>query len=388
MVETMLAEEELTEVNERLAAATPTEILQWAVERFFPRLTMATAFGPEGCILIHMLSEIGAQVRIFNLDTGYQFPETLALRERIMDRYGIDVELVSAETSAKDYETIHGGPLYVTNSERCCYERKIVPLRRALVGYDSWLTAIRADQSAHRAKASVVGWDSKFNLVKVNPLLRWTRRDVWAFIVANKVPYNPLHDQGYPSIGCWPCTKPVGDGQDERAGAGPARPRPSAACTPWTAVNFECPRTGTGGDLAMKISAKAEYACLAVLALAQRGPGGPPLRIRDISRSHEIPERYLVQILLQLKGAGLVISTRGAAGGYRLARTPAEISLSDVLIAVDGPDPPQRENSKGNLSSGTLARVWEKVRQAERNVLDHTTIAELVAECRPLDWTI
>ena len=97
MVETMLAEEELTEVNERLAAATPTEILQWAVERFFPRLTMATAFGPEGCILIHMLSEIGAQVRIFNLDTGYQFPETLALRERIMDRYGIDVELVSAD---------------------------------------------------------------------------------------------------------------------------------------------------------------------------------------------------------------------------------------------------------------------------------------------------
>ena len=104
------------------------------------------------------------------------------------------------------------------NSEQCCYERKIVPLRRALVGYDSWITAIRADQSAHRAKARVVGWDPKFGLVKVNPLLNWTRRDVWAFIVANHVPYNPLHDQGYPSIGCWPCTRPVADGQDERAG--------------------------------------------------------------------------------------------------------------------------------------------------------------------------
>lgn len=218
MMDSVLAEEELTEVNARLASATPTEILRWAVERFFPRLTMATAFGPEGCILIHLLAEIEPRVRIFNLDTGYQFPETLALRERIAERYGIDVELVSAETSVSEYERINGGPLYATNPERCCYERKIVPLRRALVGYDSWITAIRADQSAHRARASVVGWDSKFSLVKVNPLLNWTRRDVWAFIVANHVPYNPLHDQGYPSIGCWPCTKPVADGQDERAG--------------------------------------------------------------------------------------------------------------------------------------------------------------------------
>ncbi len=138
----------------------------------------------------------------------------------------------------------------------------------------------------------------------------------------------------------------------------------------------------------MKISAKAEYACLALLALAEHGPAAPPLRIRQISRSHAIPERYLVQILLQLKGAGLVASTRGAAGGYRLARPPTEISLSDVLLAIDGPDPPQRENYQGNPSTEILARVWVKVRQAERNVLDHTTIAELVAQSRPHEWTI
>jgi phosphoadenosine phosphosulfate reductase len=218
MTEMMLAEEELTEVNSRLAAATPVEILRWAVDRYFPRLTMATAFGPEGCILIHLLAEIEPRVRVFNLDTGYQFPETLALRDRIIDRYGIDVELVRADTTVAEYERLNGGPLYVANSERCCYERKIVPLRRALVGYDSWITAIRADQSAHRAKSAVVGWDAKFDLVKINPLLNWTRRDVWAFIVTNRVPYNPLHDQGYPSIGCWPCTKAVAEGQDERAG--------------------------------------------------------------------------------------------------------------------------------------------------------------------------
>jgi phosphoadenosine phosphosulfate reductase len=217
-VEAMLAEEELTEVNELLVEAAPTEILRWAVERFFPRLTMATAFGPEGCILIHLLAEVEPRVRVFNLDTGYQFPETLALRDQIADRYGIEVEMVGPDASVGEYESLHGGPLYASNSEQCCYERKIIPLRRALVGYDSWITAIRADQSADRAKAKVVGWDPKFSLVKINPLLSWTRRDVWAFIVANRVPYNPLHDRGYPSIGCWPCTKPVVNGQDERAG--------------------------------------------------------------------------------------------------------------------------------------------------------------------------
>jgi phosphoadenosine phosphosulfate reductase len=216
--EPTLAEEELTEVNERLEQATPAQILHWSVERFFPRLTMATAFGPEGCILIHLLAEVEPRVRVFNLDTGYQFPETLELRDRIAKRYGIEVEMVRADTTVEEYERLKGGPLYVTNSDQCCYERKIVPLRRALVGYDSWITAIRADQSTHRAKAGVVGWDPKFSLVKINPLLRWTRRDVWAFIVANHVPYNPLHDRGYPSIGCWPCTSRVVDGQDERSG--------------------------------------------------------------------------------------------------------------------------------------------------------------------------
>ncbi|WP_165249938.1 phosphoadenylyl-sulfate reductase [Paludisphaera soli] len=213
-----LSAEELAEANAALAGASPTEILRWAVERFGSRLTMATAFGPEGCILIHMLAQIGATTRIFNLDTGYQFAETLAVRDRLMEKYGIEIELVSAEKSVPEYEREHGGPLYVRNSDQCCYDRKIVPLRRALEGYEAWITAIRADQSSHRAQAKIVGWDGKFDLAKVNPLLKWTRRDVWAFIVANKIPYNPLHDQGYPSVGCFPCTKAVGAGEDERAG--------------------------------------------------------------------------------------------------------------------------------------------------------------------------
>jgi Rrf2 family protein len=139
----------------------------------------------------------------------------------------------------------------------------------------------------------------------------------------------------------------------------------------------------------MKISAKAEYACLALLALAEQGPDAPPLRIRDISESYGIPERYLVQILLQLKGAGLVASTRGASGGYRLARPPAKISVSEVLCAIDGPDTSHRESLHGNRSAAlVLAAVWERVREAERGVLESTTIAQLVAQASPHEWTI
>jgi len=213
-----ISSEELADYNAALSGASPTEILAWAVERFGSRLTMATAFGPEGCILIHMLAELGAGTRIFNLDTGYQFAETLAVRDRLMEKYGIEIDLVGADTNTEEYERLHGGPLYVRNSDQCCHDRKIVPLRRTLAGYDAWITAIRADQSAHRAQAKIVGWDGKFGLAKVNPLLKWTRRDVWAFIVSNKIPYNLLHDQGYPSVGCYPCTKAVGAGDDERAG--------------------------------------------------------------------------------------------------------------------------------------------------------------------------
>jgi phosphoadenosine phosphosulfate reductase len=214
----VLTEEQIAAASARLEGESPQAILRWAVETFHPRLTMATAFGPEGCCIIHMLAEIERGVRVFNLDTGYQFPETLDLRERIKARYGIEVEMVRPETTVAEYEAEHGGPLYDIRPDQCCYDRKVLPLRRAVLGYDAWISSIRRDQTEHRAKADVVQWDPKFSLVKVNPLLGWTKRDVWGFVWKNAVPYNVLHDQGYPSIGCWPCTRPVADGEDERAG--------------------------------------------------------------------------------------------------------------------------------------------------------------------------
>jgi phosphoadenosine phosphosulfate reductase len=210
--------EQIDAASRTLAEQTPQAILRWAVETFGSRLTMATAFGAEGCCLIHMLAEIEPELRIFNLETGYQFPETLELRERIKQRYGIEVEYIRPELTVAEYEAEHGGPLYRIRPDQCCHDRKLQPLRQAVVGYEAWISAIRRDQTNHRAAAGVVQWDAKFRLVKINPLLNWTRRDVWQFILANDIPYNPLHDRGYPSIGCWPCTAAVADGEDERAG--------------------------------------------------------------------------------------------------------------------------------------------------------------------------
>jgi phosphoadenosine phosphosulfate reductase len=209
---------EVEDASRSLEGKSPQTILRWAVAEFHPRLTMATAFGAEGCCLIHMLADIEPNVRIFNLETGYQFQETLDLRERIKDRYGIEVEYILPELTVDEYEEEHGGPLYTIRPDQCCHDRKVLPLRRAVEGYDAWISAIRGDQTAHRAAAGVVQWDAKFSLVKVNPLLGWTKKDVWTFIMNHDVPYNPLHDQNYPSIGCWPCTRPITEGEDERAG--------------------------------------------------------------------------------------------------------------------------------------------------------------------------
>jgi phosphoadenosine phosphosulfate reductase len=210
--------DDISSASRALAGKSPQAVLRWAVAEFHPRLTMATAFGAEGCCIIHMLADIEPNVRIFNLDTGYQFQETLDLRERVKRRYGIEVEYIRPEMSVAEYEAEHGGSLYTIRPDQCCHDRKVIPLRQAVYGYDAWISAIRRDQTAHRAVADVVQWDAKFNLVKVNPLLSWTKKDVWAFILKHEVPYNPLHDRNYPSIGCWPCTRPVTNGEDERAG--------------------------------------------------------------------------------------------------------------------------------------------------------------------------
>jgi phosphoadenosine phosphosulfate reductase len=204
--------------NILLEAATAEEILSWAVETFSPRFTMATGLGPEGCVIISMLARTDPSVYVFNLDTGYQFRETLDLRDRIVEKYGVQIDLQGPELTVEAYEAAHGGPVYRTDPDKCCADRKVSVLKRVARHFNAWATGIRRDQSPTRADTPVVRWDNKFGLVKISPLAAWTKKDVWRRIARDEIPYNPLHDQGYPSIGCQPCTRAIVEGEDERAG--------------------------------------------------------------------------------------------------------------------------------------------------------------------------
>ena len=209
---------DLEQQSRRLETASPEEIIRWAVERFFPHLTMATAFGPEGCVILALLAKIEPRMHVFNLETGYQFPETLELRERIAQKYGIEVELKKPAITVDQYETLHGGPLHQINPDQGCMDRRIKILQEAVADQHAWRRGIRWDQSRDRAEAPIVGWDQRFGLVKISPLANQTKSDIWKRILQEDIPYNPLHDKGYPSIGCWPCTRKTSVGEDERAG--------------------------------------------------------------------------------------------------------------------------------------------------------------------------
>lgn len=194
------------------------EVLRWASRRFGPRLAFATGFGAEGCVIVDLIAREGLPVDIFTLDTGLLFPETYALWRQLETRYGISIRAVRSELALDAQAAVHGDGLWERDPDRCCDLRKVQPLRAALAGFEGWVTAIRRDQTAERASAKLVEHDAKFGLLKVNPLAAWTHDDVWAHIYANDVPTNPLHDHGYPSIGCVPCTTAIAAGEDLRAG--------------------------------------------------------------------------------------------------------------------------------------------------------------------------
>ncbi|MDR2345415.1 MAG: phosphoadenylyl-sulfate reductase [Planctomycetaceae bacterium] len=204
--------------NVALDKSSPEDILTWAYNTYSPKLTMGTALGNSGCVILSMLAKLNLRIPIFNLDTGYQFPETLELFDQINVKYGLGIIRRTSDISVAEFETINGGALYNIDPDRCCYERKIKVLESIAPNYDAWISGLRRDQSSTRANTQVVGWDAKFGLVKIAPLAHWTNKDVWKRIVEESVPYNKLYDQGYTSIGCQPCTRPTSAGEDERAG--------------------------------------------------------------------------------------------------------------------------------------------------------------------------
>jgi phosphoadenosine phosphosulfate reductase len=194
------------------------EILDWALHRFDGQIAMASGFGPEGMVLIDMAARLRSDIRVFTLDTGVLFPETYDLMKKVEHRYGIRVERAQAKQSIEQQEREHGAALWLRAPDRCCYMRKVEPLREKLSKLGAWIAAIRRDQTPDRAHAQKIEWDTKFGLVKINPLCDWTSDMVWDYIRENELPYNPLHDEGLPSIGCWPCTRAVTAGADPRSG--------------------------------------------------------------------------------------------------------------------------------------------------------------------------
>ncbi|MBH0208387.1 MAG: phosphoadenosine phosphosulfate reductase [Nitrospira sp. HN-bin3] len=208
-------------LSDSFEAKSPQDVLAYAIEKYHPKIVLACSFGAEDVVLVDMAHRINPLVPMFYLDTDFLFPETYATRDRVIEQYGLKpvqvIQVKSLLTPQKQAES-YGDALWTSNPDQCCQLRKVEPLTRVLKGYSAWITGIRRDQAPSRASAGLIEWDQKFRLVKVNPLARWSWTDVWSYIKIYEVPYNPLHDQDYPSIGCTHCTKPVMPGQDPRSG--------------------------------------------------------------------------------------------------------------------------------------------------------------------------
>jgi phosphoadenosine phosphosulfate reductase len=184
------------------------EVLRYAVERFHPGLKVACSFQKEASVIMHMLLEVEPSARFFTLDTGLFFPETYETWKQLEQRYGIEIESAHGGISLARQEALYGREFWKRDPEACCGIRKVTPMRRALSDCGAWVTGLRRDQSSTRAGAGKIDWDRKHGLWKVVPLANWSEKDVWAYIAKHEIPYNELHDRGYASIGCTPCTQP------------------------------------------------------------------------------------------------------------------------------------------------------------------------------------
>jgi len=214
--------QELKAIGQRLQGKPAEEIIRWAVDTFSPDIALASSFGAEDVVLIDLLSKLAPAMPVFTLDTGRLPEETYEVMQRIRDRYGITIESYFPDREAVErLEREKGFYSFresMENRKECCGIRKVEPLRRALKGLRAWMTGLRRDQAVTRTDTDPVEWDEAYGLVKVNPLVEWSHQQVWEYIRAHDVPYNSLHDRGYPSIGCAPCTRAIQPGEDIRAG--------------------------------------------------------------------------------------------------------------------------------------------------------------------------
>jgi phosphoadenosine phosphosulfate reductase len=222
-VTSIISPAEVRSLNEGFSQKRTEEILAWAWERFGNRAAIGTSFQGAGLVMIDLAKRHGVPLPVFTLDTGLLFPQTVALKARLEEFFGIKIETLTPDLTVEEQADINGPELWKNNPDLCCTIRKVLPLRDKLCELDCWITGLRRQQSASRAEVGILELyvadeGSGREIVKLNPMASWTREEVWNYLRQNKIPYNPLHDQGYGSIGCFPCTRRTGNGEHERAG--------------------------------------------------------------------------------------------------------------------------------------------------------------------------
>lgn len=200
---------ELDQLNQQFERADPGDILSWGYETFGKEMVLGTGFGSSGVFLIHQLQSYGIDIPIFYLDTNLLFDSTYKLKERLEALYNINIKRVTPELSLKEQAERFGDELWKRNPNQCCFYRKVLPLRNYLSDKKAWVTGIRRSQSDTRNQVRIVDWDEENEVIKINPVAHWTGEKIWDEIHRLDLPYNPMHDEGYPSIGCIPCTQPV-----------------------------------------------------------------------------------------------------------------------------------------------------------------------------------
>jgi phosphoadenosine phosphosulfate reductase len=223
MEATLLSADEVHSLAAQFEFASPETVLGWASERFGGRAAIGTSFQGAGLVAIHHAVKAEIPLAVFSIDTGLLFPETIALKDRLEAFFGIVIEPITPEQSVDQQAVEFGQALWERQPNLCCTMRKVIPLQKKLSGLDAWITGGRRDQSSVRATAQVLElyeFDKlrAKNILKVNPLANWSRDEVWDYVRTYRIPYNPLIDRGFRSIGCKPCTRAVGWGEDERAG--------------------------------------------------------------------------------------------------------------------------------------------------------------------------
>lgn len=219
----MLTPAEVQLMDERFGAMPTEKVLHWASERFGQRAAIGTSFQGAGLVMMHLAKQTGLRFPVFTLDTGLLFPETLELKKRLEDFFGYAIEPLYPDLTVEQQATANGPELWKRDPDLCCTMRKVLPLQSKLGELDCWITGLRREQSQTRANIGIVEMyqfdeASGRDIVKLNPMANWSRDAVWKYIRDHNIPYNPLHDQGYRSIGCRPCTSQAGNGDGERAG--------------------------------------------------------------------------------------------------------------------------------------------------------------------------